>query len=437
MNDKERNDLQLTISHALQEMEAEAGDKFDLSKVNLEELRRRTGISRKKLRLIKQNGFIVKPHGLSGARKKDTILSGYTETIDTLLRSGVSNSIVIKDRIEGDGYAGGLTQVKDYILTHKDLIPAKRHAVAAQGNRGRRYTSEPGESFQMDWGFVNVDHPSGNTQQVACFAMICHHCGERYVEFFPNAKQENLFIGMIHAFKRMGVPHHVLTDNMKSVVVCRNSEGHPVWNNEYESFMVAVGFETRLCKPRHPFTKGAVERLVKFVKGNFMAGRTFGTITDLNYEVLRWCDRQNNRYHDGVACVPRDEHQKHCFPAIEELDLNNTVRLYLWPERRISFDGFVNYEGRRFGVPYRYNGRVCRVSRQDFTLYIYTPDLKQKLAEHNVTWSRRDSFCEDQYVTEQPEEYPSQPVTTIIHQNDPPENKDNFELFNFDREVEL
>ena len=77
MNDKERNDLQLTISHALQEMEAEAGDKFDLSKVNLEELRRRTGIPRKKLRLIKKNGFIVKPHGLSGTRKKDT---GYTGT---------------------------------------------------------------------------------------------------------------------------------------------------------------------------------------------------------------------------------------------------------------------------------------------------------------------------------------------------------------------
>ena len=152
MNDKERNDLQLTISHALQEKEAEAGDKFDLSKVNLEELRRRTGIPRKKLRLIKKNGFIVKPHGLSGTRKKDTVLSDYTETIDTLLRSGVSNSIVIKDRIEADGYVGGLTQVKDYISGHKDLIPAKRHAVAAQGNRGRRYTSEPGESVSDGLG---------------------------------------------------------------------------------------------------------------------------------------------------------------------------------------------------------------------------------------------------------------------------------------------
>ena len=60
--------------------------------------------------------------------------------------------------------------------------------------------------------------------KVACFAMICHHCGERYIEFFPNAKQENLFIGMIHAFKRMRVPGHVLTDNMKSVVLHRDSE---------------------------------------------------------------------------------------------------------------------------------------------------------------------------------------------------------------------
>lgn len=32
------------------------------------------------------------------------------------------------------------------------------------------------------------------------------------------------------------------------------------------------------------FTKGAVERLVRFVKDNFLAGRVFGTITDLNYE---------------------------------------------------------------------------------------------------------------------------------------------------------
>ncbi|EJW91353.1 hypothetical protein EVA_20538, partial [gut metagenome] len=37
-------------------------------------------------------------------------------------------------------------------------------------------------------------------------------------EFFPNAKQENLFIGMFHGFRYMGIPQYILTDNKKRVV---------------------------------------------------------------------------------------------------------------------------------------------------------------------------------------------------------------------------
>lgn len=437
MNDNERNDLQITISHALHDMKAEVGESFDISKVNLAELERRTGITRKRLRKLKEDGFVVKPHGLSGTKKAKTVLTGFTGIVDEHLKKGVTNSSVIKDRLDEAGYTGCLTQVKDYISDHMDLVPAKRQLVAPQGNRGRRYTSGPGESYQMDWGFVNVERSNGSSYRAACFAMICHHCGERYVEFFPNAKQENLFIGMLHAFQKMGVPEHVLTDNMKSVTTGRDSEGHPLWNNEYADFMAAVGFETRLCKPRHPFTKGAVERLILFVKSNFLAGRIFGSITDLNYEAWRWCDRQNSIYHDGVFCIPHEEHQEKCLlSGASPLVIDEAVRLYLWPERRLSFDGFVNYEGRRFGVPYSYTGKTCRVSRQEYTLYIYTPDLKQKLVEHNVTWSRRDSFCKDQYLTEQPEEFPTAPVSTVVHQSSPPANRDSFDRFNFDKEVE-
>ena len=117
--------------------------------------------------------------------------------------------------------------------------------------------------------------------------MICHCCGQRYIKFFPGAKQENLFIGMIHAFLYMGIPEYVLTDNMKSVVIRRDEQGHPIWQKDYELFMGNLGFETKLCKPRHPFTKGAVERLVRFVKDNFLPGRVFREITDLNYEAIR------------------------------------------------------------------------------------------------------------------------------------------------------
>ena len=250
MTDNERNTLQETITHFLEDMKKEQGDSFSLEKVNLSEMARRTGISRKRLRLIQKNGFKVLPNGNKNKQKEHTVLSGYTGIIEEYLKRGVRNSHTITDILQDNGYTGSRSQVKRYIASHLYLIPAKREIVSPQGNRGRRYKTEPGECFQMDWGFVNVD-TGVTTYRAACFAMICHHCGSSYVEFFPNAKQENLFIGIIHAFEHLGIPKHVLTDNMKSVVNGRDADGHPLWNHEYETFMDTIGFQTKLCKP-HP-----------------------------------------------------------------------------------------------------------------------------------------------------------------------------------------
>ena len=128
--------------------------------------------------------------------------------------------------------------------------------------------------------------------------------------------------------------------------------------------MACAGFGTRLCKPRHPFTKGKVERLIRFVKGNFLAGRRFYNATDLNAQALEWCSRQSGRYRRAVDCVPADEHAARCLPAASPLTGTQELALYLCPSRRISFDGFVSFEGRRFGVPYWYPGKTCRVSRE-------------------------------------------------------------------------
>lgn len=249
------NDLQEIITHAINEIKQEQGEKFSPAKINLAELERRTGISRSRLRRLKENNFIVTPHGRTGQKATSTVLTGYSGIIDGLLRKGVTNSSVCFERLQEAGYTGGLTTVKTYIADHRDLVPPKRQLVAPQGNRGRRYQTSPGVSYQMDRGFVQVDTNTDASYKVACFAMICHHCGERYIEFFPNARQENLFIGMIHAFTYMGIPRYILTDNMKSVVIRRDPEGHPIWQKDYKVFMETIGFQTKLCKPRHPFTK--------------------------------------------------------------------------------------------------------------------------------------------------------------------------------------
>ena len=117
------------------------------------------------------------------------------------------------------------------------------------------------------------------------------------------------------------------------------------------------------------------------------------------------------------------------------LEKTPELSFYLCPERKISFDGFVNYEGRRFGVPYWYTEKTCRVMRDGYTLYIYDTAMTKILTTHDVTWSRRDSFCRDQYTVTQPEEHPSVPVRIHIQQLEPLQESSGFNRFRFGEDV--
>ena len=156
MKEVNSNGLHDIITQAIEEMKHEQGKDFSLDKINLAELQRRTGLSRAKLRRLKKNGFAAKAHGLQGRKASQTVLTGYTAILDKLLIQGVTNAQVCLERMQAAGYPGGLTTVKDYIAAHRFLVPAKRQMAAPQGSRGRRFTTEPGEAFQMDWGFTNV-----------------------------------------------------------------------------------------------------------------------------------------------------------------------------------------------------------------------------------------------------------------------------------------
>ena len=104
MNEENRNDLQEILSQALNEIKEELGEKFDIDKVNLAELDRRTGISRGKLRGLKANKFVVKPHGLSGRTSNNNVIDAFSGVLDELLSKGVSNASACYDRICEVGY---------------------------------------------------------------------------------------------------------------------------------------------------------------------------------------------------------------------------------------------------------------------------------------------------------------------------------------------
>ena len=100
------------VAEALEEMKGEAGESFALEKVNLAELERRTGVTRAKLRRLKENGFEFRPHASKGRKAPQTVLTGFTEFLDGMLRNGITNSTVCLERLRDEGYTGGQTVVK-------------------------------------------------------------------------------------------------------------------------------------------------------------------------------------------------------------------------------------------------------------------------------------------------------------------------------------
>ena len=102
---------------------------------------------------------------------------------------------------------------------------------------------------------------------------------------------------------------------------------------------------------------------------------------------------------------------------------------YLAPRRKIGIDGFVYFEGRRYGVPYSYAGKVVRVMRSQEQLYILDSETFAQIERHDVDWSYSPHYSDFQFEPFQPEELPTMPVTASIEFRKDPD--DDFSRYDF------
>jgi len=92
---------------------------------------------------------------------------------------------------------------------------------------------------------------------------------------------------------------------MKTVTLGRDDQNQPIWHPAFQKFAVEFAFHPAACAPAAGNQKGAVESLVKFVKGNFLAGRTFYDGADLDQECATWLHQVNEvRPSDATEQIP-------------------------------------------------------------------------------------------------------------------------------------
>ena len=311
-------------------------------------------------------------------------LDPYKNEINRLMSNGVFNCVVILEHIEKLGYDGKMTILKDYVAPFRP--PKNVPAV-------KRYETLPGKQAQMDWGICQYTDLKGNIRKVSAFTMVLGNSRTRFLRFTKRCDLFSLERCIIEAFEYFGgVPETLLTDNMKTVALGREG-GKIIWNTGFLDFCKDVGVIPKVCRIRRPQTKGKVERLVSYVKNNFMPGRTFVDIIDLNKQALEWCNKVNSK--------PLQTTGKTAFEQLQEeklLPLPNKVILdrYRYEARSVSRDGFVSYDGVRYGVPWEYSGRQVTVRAIKNKIEVF--DGLQLIASHELVGSSgRMIFLEGQY----------------------------------------
>jgi len=170
----------------------------------------------------------------------------------------------------------------------------------------------------------------------------------RFVTFVKRCDAPTMIRCLMEAFEYFGgLPKAALTDRMKSVLL-EMEDKVPRWNPRFADFMASIGVAPRVCKAFTPQTKGKIERTVGVVKQSFWAGVCFTDVDDLNRQAHAWCERINARVHRTTHERPRERRERE---PLSPLPAAFAWERFATEERKVSWDGYLSYDGVLYGLP--------------------------------------------------------------------------------------
>ena len=266
-----------------------------------------------------------------------------------------------------------------YEVVKVAVRPLRAQAAAAALTQ-RRFETEPGEQAQVDWGQVKV-HFGEQVVRVHIFVMTLGYSRRGYAEGFLHERLDNLLAAHEHAFAHFGGRcENLLFDRMRTVVH-HDREGSRL-NTTFEAFAQHWGFRIRLCQPYRAKTKGKVESGVKYVKRNFVPGRTFCDLDDFNEQLRTWqAEVADVRVHGTTHQRPIDRFQEeaaHLAPTASQPSFRDAMVR----ERVVAEDWLISIEGNRYSVPFKLIGKTVQVVREGAHWVIRHAGLE--VARHEV-----------------------------------------------------
>lgn len=162
-------------------------------------------------------------------------------------------------------------------------------------------------------------------------------------------------MGLGRCLERIGaLPEKLVWDREGAI---HAGGGRP--SDEFAGFCGQLGVGWAILEAGDAQAKGALERSHRFMRSNFLPGRTFANPTDFQLQLDGWCDRVNRRVHRTIRAVPAERlvvERERMRPLPERMpntDRRQVVRVPQQPYVRVDRNDYSidpTFAGRRVEV---------------------------------------------------------------------------------------
>lgn len=301
--------------------------------------------------------------------------------------------------------AASAAQVLDWLKEHHKNFPivsprtvynfvmAIRHkyGIALQETSREYFVVEElpyGLQAQADFGQYILRNTEERRKKVHFFVMMLSRSRMKFVRFssvpFTSRTAIDAHEEAFSFFS--GIPKEVVYDQDRLFLVDENL-GDLLLTHDFKNYVFEQDFRIHFCRKSDPESKGKVENVVKFLKQNFLYGRSYYDIETLQAQVLGWLERTGNgMMHSTIRKIPMAEWM------IEKEQLNPWVSVKVMPTyimRYVRLDNTISYKGNFYSVPqgtFKKDVMVL-IWLRDNELHIHD-DQKKFLCRHPVAETR-------------------------------------------------
>jgi hypothetical protein len=228
------------------------------------------------------------------------------------------------------------------ILRGMDLSPPRKA-------RCDRVPDEPGAEMQHDTTVYQVKVAGLLMRLIACLLYL-RYCKRRYLRFYRLFNRFLMKCFLHEALMHWGyAASRCIIDNT-NLARLRGSGRQAVIVPEMVSFAHRYGFEFVCHEINHPNRKAGNERSFWTVETNFLPGRSFESLEDLNRQAMEWATvRMDHRPVSKTGLIPVQafEHER---SYLIELPAQLPAP-YCPHERDTDQYGYVAFEGNYYWVP--------------------------------------------------------------------------------------